>query len=426
MAESEMDAQLAAALKRSVEEKDSEEEQLSRALEESLAIQPSGGQEDPLLARALHESKQDVERQQAAILAEYERARKSAPGIEAHDVGSGGKEVDSGCDPSIAAAVEASRESFHEQQARILAEYERLRNEWQQTQRPTLAAEDDSSATSEVVHAVSSSRSMDARRRVYVGSLTSDRPMTRGEKVALAMDYGGNLDAASPAPPPPDQPPRASSSARGGSSSAARRRTGQRPRTSSSARGGSSSAARRGTDPALIRRSVLELGANGAVSGDLSEKKRGRMVVIDGQNVACEMGGGRNSFSSKGIEIALDFYQERGFHAVAIVPRHRIETRGQNDRNVADDVPLLLSLRKSGRVFFSPESCHDDYFILQYAIEHEAFVISNDRFREMPGLQNERANMRRVAAFIENMRVPFMFVDGQFIPSPAPAQLGMR
>lgn len=401
MAGSEEDAALAAALKRSVEERNREEELLNQALQESLQIQPSNEQEDPQLARALAESKQDMERQQAALLAEYENARGSSVNGDSNKIPANSNlATEAEYDPVLSAGLEASRESFEVQQAMILAAYERLGDK-RDIRTGSARGEMVGPGLVSESPALRNEGATEARRR------NGNHVLTHADGVALAMDRGRSPGSSSSPPRPLSHLSHSANSSRAGASSAAKLPD---------------------TDAALARRSTVtqsSIKPGVSVDGEWLRGKRLKMVVIDGQNVACELGGSRNSFSSKAIKIALDFYQKRHFHAVAIVPRHRIDARPQNERNVADNVPLLLSLNKDGRVFFSPASCHDDYFILQYAMQNNAYVVSNDRFREMPDLQTDQENAQRVRSFIENMRVPFMFVDEQFFPSPAAGKLGM-
>lgn len=93
------------------------------------------------------------------------------------------------------------------------------------------------------------------------------------------------------------------------------------------------------------------------------------------------------------------------------MPQHRADSRHSN-RLVADNLPLLEQLRRDNRVFFSPHGVHDDHFIIQYAMQQSegkgCLIVSNDKFRELPSMQIDAGNGRRVGAFIRKNRLPFM------------------
>lgn len=150
------------------------------------------------------------------------------------------------------------------------------------------------------------------------------------------------------------------------------------------------------------------------------------LVVIDGQNVGCAYGGGGISrFRAKGVEVVLDFYFNQGIPAVAIVPRHKVDTRSSivNDR-VADDPELLKKLEDQGRLAFTPAGAHDDHFVLSYAMIKDIDIISNDRFQKEISEQETQADVRRLRTFLNEHLIPYTFIHGQFVPNPKQTQLG--
>jgi hypothetical protein len=149
-------------------------------------------------------------------------------------------------------------------------------------------------------------------------------------------------------------------------------------------------------------------------------------IVIDGQNVACEYGGRKRAFRARGIMLCLDYYRRLGIDAVAVVPRRRMDRHiGAADPKLADELALLRQLGRERRCFFSPSDSHDDYFIIQFAMQYNRKIVSNDRFREVPALQELIGNKQRVAEFIKANRIPFMFIRDLFLPAPNETQLGV-
>jgi hypothetical protein len=58
-------------------------------------------------------------------------------------------------------------------------------------------------------------------------------------------------------------------------------------------------------------------------------------------------------------------------------------------------------------------------------MQYNRKIVSNDRFREVPALQELIGNKQRVAEFIKANRIPFMFIRDLFLPAPNETQLGV-
>lgn len=368
------------ALRRSVDEAHREDDELKEAIEESLKVQPSSDGEDPELARALAESREVFQSQQARLLAEYEKARNrdaiggsevcerlkpragepkedtdipkaAAASVEGAELDKSNASVT--LDEELAATLRASllepRLSVAEQQAAILQQYK-----WEAAWEKSLPESLHQQAAAEM-----------------------GRPMTRAEQKQLSFDYGGNQDAADRCSRESTRWHGAASSSSNGVPSTVKKCPRESPKPLD-------------TDPALSRRSTVtqsSIKKDADVDGNwLRGERRRRKVVLDGQNVACAHGGGRNKFSSKGLKIALDFFRDRNVDAIAIVPQHRADSRPHN-RLVANNLSLLEQLRRENRVFFSPHGVHDDHFIVQYAMQQNesggCLIVSNDKFREV-------------------------------------------
>ena len=146
-----------------------------------------------------------------------------------------------------------------------------------------------------------------------------------------------------------------------------------------------------------------------------------RSIVIDGSNVAMSHGNPVGTFSCRGIQICVDWFSKRGHKDIVVfVPRWRKEASKV-------DVPitsqnLLEEMEKKRQVVFTPSRqvlgkrivCHDDRYILNYAAEKEAVVVSNDNYRE---LINEKAEYKKV---IEERILMYSFVNDTFMPPDDP------
>ena len=130
-------------------------------------------------------------------------------------------------------------------------------------------------------------------------------------------------------------------------------------------------------------------GARPSTAGDL------RPIVIDGSNVAMNHGQ-RKFFSVRGIDLVVRYFENRGHKRItAFVPEFRKKF------NQSSDQKLLERLEDEQRVSFTPSrtvdgahiNSYDDTFILDYAAQHGAIVVTRDQYRD---LINEKPEWREV------------------------------
>jgi hypothetical protein len=96
------------------------------------------------------------------------------------------------------------------------------------------------------------------------------------------------------------------------------------------------------------------------------------LVLVDGSNVA-HSGEGEQAVLAN-IVAVCDKLREEGYEPVVVVDaalRHQIDDRGGYERLVDD-----------GAIRQAPAGTDADYFILSFARELEASIVSNDRFRD--------------------------------------------
>ncbi|GBN88279.1 putative ribonuclease ZC3H12C [Araneus ventricosus] len=121
-----------------------------------------------------------------------------------------------------------------------------------------------------------------------------------------------------------------------------------------------------------------------------------RPIVIDGSNVAREHGKVSNTFSCKGIKIAIDYFMQRGHTQVtAFVPQYR--RHNKYGPIFTTDQPLLEELSKGQHVVFTPSrrienkrvTCYDDRFIVELATRTGGVILSNDNYRDLAAESEE-------------------------------------
>lgn len=118
-------------------------------------------------------------------------------------------------------------------------------------------------------------------------------------------------------------------------------------------------------------------------------------VVVDGSNVAYAVEG--MGARLENIRVVCRKLQDEGFRPVVLVDaklRHEI-----------DETEEYESLVEKGMIRQAPAGTDADYFILSFAREFDARVVSNDRFRELESGFPE----------IVESAIRFMVVDGEVV-----------
>jgi hypothetical protein len=101
-------------------------------------------------------------------------------------------------------------------------------------------------------------------------------------------------------------------------------------------------------------------------------KTRSKVAIVDGSNVAHSTEGDRARLGN--IRIVSAKLVEEGFKPVVVVDaalRHQIDDRAAFEQMVED-----------GSIRQAPAGTDADYFILSFARELDAVVVSNDRFKD--------------------------------------------
>ncbi|KAK5854800.1 hypothetical protein PBY51_004963 [Eleginops maclovinus] len=145
-----------------------------------------------------------------------------------------------------------------------------------------------------------------------------------------------------------------------------------------------------------------------------------RPIVIDGSNVAMSHGN-KEVFSCLGIQLAVDFFMDRGHTEITVfVPSWRKE-QPRPDVPITDQ-HILRDLEKRKIVVFTPSRrvagkrvvCNDDCFIVKLGYESDGVIVSNDMYRD---LQGEKPEWKR---FIEERLLMYSFVNNKFMPPDDP------
>jgi hypothetical protein len=136
-------------------------------------------------------------------------------------------------------------------------------------------------------------------------------------------------------------------------------------------------------------------GSADTAAAEGSGPKAEKVAIIDGSNVAYSVEGQQASL--RNIQLVRDKMIKKGFKAVVVVDaalRHHV-----------DDVRGYQQMVDTGIIRQAPAGTDADYFILAFARELGASIVSNDRFRD------------REHAFPEALEriIRYMIVDGEVV-----------
>lgn len=145
-----------------------------------------------------------------------------------------------------------------------------------------------------------------------------------------------------------------------------------------------------------------------------------RPIVIDGSNVAMSHGN-KEYFSCKGIQIAVQYFLDRGHRDITVfVPTYRKE-QTRPDAPIKDQ-EILTKLEADKILVCTPSryvngrriTCYDDRFIIKLAQVTQGVIVSNDNFRD---LQNEKHEWKEL---IEKRLLMYSFVNDRFMAPDDP------
>ena len=100
------------------------------------------------------------------------------------------------------------------------------------------------------------------------------------------------------------------------------------------------------------------------------------IVVIDGCNVACGPGG-KKPGDARNILSATEKFLQKGYSVIIFLAQHWYLNRHDPEKSIANK-PLLDDLPDDVSLSIVPSRSDDDLFFIKYAMENNAFLLSND------------------------------------------------
>ena len=127
-------------------------------------------------------------------------------------------------------------------------------------------------------------------------------------------------------------------------------------------------------------------------------------------------------YSTKGIQIAIEFFTKNGHKVISFLPDYLFKEKDPNKhgkkRVLPDNLPYLYGLVSKQLVVKSPPQDYDDSYCIQYAKTHDAFIVSNDMFRDYIENIKEKAERESEKNWRDVKCISFTFNGDEFLPNP--------
>ncbi|ETL86662.1 hypothetical protein, variant 1 [Phytophthora nicotianae] len=154
------------------------------------------------------------------------------------------------------------------------------------------------------------------------------------------------------------------------------------------------------------------------------------VVVIDGANVACQKDG--KAHIPK-LAAAIRFFRslepaagQYPVKCVAFAPNFWLNVKPtpgsagprENGAMETDDWALLNELVQKDHVILTPSQAHDDFYVIDYAVKYNGFIVTNDMFRDHVSNKRTFHGKRLTSSWVRSHCIDFTFVGKEFMPNP--------
>ena len=140
---------------------------------------------------------------------------------------------------------------------------------------------------------------------------------------------------------------------------------------------------------------------------------------------------GHPRFACAGLLAAMSWFHSRGHRVLGCCPDRLLDPSAGGSQGMAaslsprgspqhlpDDIPFLRALRDANLLFTTPNRDYDDSYCLRYAQTHQAFIVSNDQFRDQLDWCPTHEARVALRTWLQHRRISFTFVAGEFLPNP--------
>ncbi|OQS07212.1 hypothetical protein THRCLA_00778 [Thraustotheca clavata] len=135
------------------------------------------------------------------------------------------------------------------------------------------------------------------------------------------------------------------------------------------------------------------------------------VVVLDAANVATISVG---NLSVERLREAINVFVQQGLRCIAFAPRYWMDGTHLFDEASKEKLQTLIDDEK---LVLTPPQAHDDYYVIDYAMKHNGYVVTNDMFRDH--VMNKRRFNGEVltTAWVKAHCIDFTFVGTEFLPN---------
>ncbi|CCI45548.1 unnamed protein product [Albugo candida] len=145
------------------------------------------------------------------------------------------------------------------------------------------------------------------------------------------------------------------------------------------------------------------------------EKRDGLLIVLDAANI---------TFHTTGILIArlirvVDFFQQRfpSARCVAFAPNFWLHSTSKSPSLSGNDAVLLQQLIAKDAAVLTPSHAHDDYYLIDYAIKYDGFIVTNDLFRDHIAECRVFQGQTLTTAWVRSHCIDYSFLGNEFLPN---------
>lgn len=154
------------------------------------------------------------------------------------------------------------------------------------------------------------------------------------------------------------------------------------------------------------------------------------VVVIDGANVACQKDG---KVHIPKLAAAIKYFRSLELAAgrypvncVAFAPNFWLNVKPspgsagpkENGTMETDDWALLNQLVHQDHVILTPSQAHDDFYVIDYAVKYNGFIVTNDMFRDHVSNKRIFHGKRLTSNWVRSHCIDLTFVGTEFMPNP--------
>ena len=148
------------------------------------------------------------------------------------------------------------------------------------------------------------------------------------------------------------------------------------------------------------------------------------------------------NFSCRGIQIAVQYWVKNGHKVICFLPEYLFNYDEINQKKkqlkldlnankkslktskLPDSVGVLNQMANAGIMVKTPAQDYDDSYCIQYARQADAFIVTNDKFRdylkkiELKVSSNLPDQLKAENAWIKQHSISFAFKEDEFLPNP--------